>query len=148
MAFVGTKTEIFDGELTATSFYPSLKFSDFQLIYGFLATESKQAIELQMTIDRQTIHSQLQSIQKYESLEAFSVSEFEDPATAGALYTQAVFALTAANLIGKQLATDTTKSGAERQAALTEKIGHLQTLSRQAIDALKSSDSGYTMELI
>lgn len=147
--FIGNKNEIYAGELPATSFYPALKFSDFQDVFGFLATQSEKAIEMQMTIDRAAVHSQLKNlVVNHPNLESYSQVNFEDSTTAEVFYKNAVFSLTAANLIGKIMATDGTKNAADRQAALTEKESHLLSQYRQAIDTLTGESSGYTMELI
>jgi len=147
--FIGDKSNAYTGELPATGYFPKLKIADFQDLFSFLEEENEASITLQMQVDRAYVHNQLRSlVDLHQNLEDRSQALFADDTTAEALYKQAVFSLVAANLIGKRLATDATKEAAGRQEALSDKASNLQTQSRQAIDSLLATGSGYTFEVI
>ncbi len=139
----------YESNLPGTDFYPALLIANFQQIFQFLENQTEDSILLQMEVDRAKVHRELKEITRdYPNLTSLSQALFENDTTAEALYKQAVFSLTAANLIGSKMATDATKEAADRQTALTDKVQHLLNQYRHAIDQLHQSDSGYTFELI
>lgn len=147
--FIGDKSTEYTSELPATEFYPALKTIDFQHLFSFLEDQNEASILLRLQVDRATVHRELKPITlDHPNLTSRSQTLFEDDTTAEALYKQAVFSLTAANLIGTRMATDATKEAADRQEALSQKSDHLRNQYRQAVDNLLQANSGYTFELI
>ncbi|BBN59316.1 head completion/stabilization protein [Hydrogenovibrio marinus] len=147
--YTGDTTGNYSSDLPATAFFPSLKIADFQQMFAFKDTFSEEAILQQMKVDRVSIHKELSLlVSTYSTLEAMSQTIFSDDTTAATLYQQAVFCLTASNLIGNRMATDATKDGADRQQALIERKDHLLDMFRRAIDQLKPDSTGYTMKVV
>jgi hypothetical protein len=144
-SFIGNNHQQYDGELAATNFYPSLAFSDFQKLFGYLEEQTEQSIAHQLTIDRAVIHKQLKELtSKFATLTTLSIDTFDDQMTAAFFYEKAVFSLTAANLIGNKIETDATKEAADRKEALSAKYQSLRTQSREAVDMLLNTNTGYT----
>lgn len=146
---IAGKSNEYASSLPATSFYPSLVIADFQKVFHFLEDQTEDSILLQMEVDRANVHRQLKTLMEtHPNLGSRSQELFENDTTAEALYKQAVFSLTAANLIGSKMAMDATSEAADRQEALTDKADHLLKQYRHAVDQLLQTDSGYTIELI
>lgn len=148
--YIGDKTNTFEGSLPATVFFPSLNLSDFQDQFGFKDDFSEEAVKQQMTIDRWQVHKELAPLaDTYESLLALSNDKFGDDVTGAALYKQAVFCLTARNLIAVMMATDATSDASDRQEALDEKRDNLVEMYRRSIDHLLEPESGsYTFKVV
>lgn len=148
--YIGDKSKEYASSLPATVFFPSLKVSDFQKELGFKEDFSEEAILQQMTLDRWNVHKQLTRLSaEHITLEAFSEFKFGDSTTAERFYKQAVFTLTARNLIDLQLTTDATKESADRQSALLEQTDRLIALHRMAIDTLIDPSNGeYTFLVV
>ncbi len=85
---------------------------------------------------------------KQVDLTALSQAQFDDKESATTLYKQAVFALTASELIGIQITTDTTAEAAERQEALSEKQNLCNVQYRQAVDLLLNGRETYCFEVV
>ncbi len=144
-SFIGNKHDQYQSELPATNFYPPLALSSFQKMFGYLEDQNEQSITHQLTIDRAIIHKQLKGLtSKYTTIETLSADYFDDTMTAKFFYEKAVFSLTAANLIGNKIETDATKEAADRKDALSTKYQSLRTQSREAVDMLLNSNTGYT----
>ncbi|WP_373020729.1 head completion/stabilization protein [Thiomicrorhabdus sp.] len=149
MQFVGDKGQTYTTELSATPFYPVLKLADFQQQFNFLEDQNEYAVTQQAIIDRSTVHRQLLTLtETHQNLVDVSKALFGDDTTAAVLYQNAVFSMTAANLIGNRMATDATKEAADRQEALNQKVDHLNSQARSSIEQLLRADSGYAISLI
>ncbi|MBN2605987.1 MAG: head completion/stabilization protein [Thiotrichales bacterium] len=149
MQFVGDKGQTYTAELAATDFYPVLKLADFQQQFNFLEDQNEYAVTQQAIIDRSIVHRQLLTLtETHPNLIAVSQELFGDDTTAAVIYQNAVFSITAANLIGNRMATDATKEAADRQEALSQKADHLNNLARSSIEQLLRADSGYSIDLI
>lgn len=145
---IGDQSVTYSTEIALDRFYPILKLADFQQLFGFLKNTSEYSIANVMLVQQQIVHSQLKELkEQYTDLQAVSQAKFGNGQTGVALYTQAVFSLTAANLTESQMATDATKQAADRQEALVSKSNMLRTQYRDAIDQLIGS-TGYTVELV
>lgn len=145
---IGDKSNEYPTELPATSFYPALKLSEFQNLFGFLEDTTEFELTHTMKVQRALIHKELKPLTDLHSnLVACSQELFNDDSTAELFYQQAVFNLTAAVLIGNRLATDATKEAADRQEALNTRNDVVRAQYRQAIDQLLSNP-GVTVELI
>ncbi|MEL7290420.1 MAG: head completion/stabilization protein [Pseudomonadota bacterium] len=149
MEFVGNKNEIYDSVLPAMGKYPELKLSEFQTLFHFQRNETEQGILQQAKISRIKVHRELkETIEPYDSLTALSQDKFGDDESATVLYTQAVFALTASQLIGIQLSGDATAEAADRQEALDEKKNDGDVKYRQAVDMLIHGEETYCFEVV
>lgn len=147
--FIGDKSNAYTSELPATAFFPLLKVSEFQELFGFLEKESELSITNTMIQNRVTVHRQLNTLADlHPNLVSVSQERFEDDTTGEVLYKQAVFSFTASALIGKQMGIDATKEAADRQATLNDKAISLSIQAREAIDLLLQTDTGYTVDLI
>lgn len=103
----------------------------------------------QLKIARITVHSELLSVvSNYETLSDLSLDKFGDEDSACTLYQQAVFSLSASNIIGNQISTDTTAEAADRQEALENKQGHCAVQYRNAIDFLTHGKSTFCFEVL
>ncbi|MBD3610998.1 MAG: head completion/stabilization protein [Hydrogenovibrio crunogenus] len=95
------------------------------------------------------MHRQLKTLtETHPNLTDVSQALFGDDTTASAHYQNAVFAMTAANLIDVRLSTDATKEAADRQTALDDKVDSLNEQARNSIEMLKQTDSGYSFSLV
>ncbi len=149
MEFVGNKNEVYGSTLPATGKYPELKISEFQSLFQFLSNETEAGILHQAHISRIKVHQELSdSMALYDDLTALSWDKFDDEASGVTLYKQAVFALTASELIGVRLSTDSTAEAADRQEALNDKKYSCEVQSRQAIDLLLNSKETYCFEVV
>ncbi|NOI29551.1 head completion/stabilization protein [Vibrio coralliilyticus] len=149
MKFVGDKSETYDSELPATAKYPVLKLAEFQSLFHFMSNETEAGILHQVSVSRIKVHKELECvIAPYEDLSALSKDKFEDEEAGTTLYKQAVFALTASELIGIQLSGDATAEAAQRQEALTDKKQHCEVQYRQAIDLLVHGHETYCFEVV
>ncbi|MBE8574456.1 head completion/stabilization protein [Vibrio sp. OPT18] len=146
MDFIGDKTQIYTGELPATSIYPALKLSDFQGMFQFLSNESELNLTHQLTAARAAIRSELKPLMatlKNDTdrpdltlLSVLSLMHFEDEETAKVFYIQSVFALAASYIVSVQISTDATKEAADRQQALSNKKEECLVMYRRAVDML------------
>ncbi|MEZ8115165.1 head completion/stabilization protein [Vibrio splendidus] len=149
MEFVGDKSEVYDSELPAIGKYPALKISEFQSVFHFQSNESEAGILHHATVSRIKVHSELKdTLIPFASLTELSQERFGDYDSAKTLYQQAVFALTAAQLVSVQMSGDATKDAADRQDALTEKKEECEVQSRQAIDLLIHGEETYCFERV
>lgn len=149
MEFVGDKSESYQSELPATSQYPALKMSEFQSLFHFMSNETEPGILHQAKVSRLKVHSELsQTMAAYEDLTALSQDKFADQQAGITLYKQAVFALTASELIGIQLSGDASAEAAQRQQALAQKKQHCDVQYRQAIDLLINASETYCFEVV
>jgi len=149
MQFVGDKRDVFESELPATSKYPAMKISEFQSLFNFLSNETEAGILQQAKVSRIKVHKELEgTIKLFASLKQLSLALFEDDEAAETLYKQAVFSLTASELIGIQISCDTTAEAAERQQALTDKKQHCEVQYRQAVDMLVHGEETYCFEVV
>ncbi len=149
MEFVGNKSEEYDKELPATEKYPALKISEFQSLFNFLSNETEAGILQQAKVSRIKVHKELlDTIEPYADLTALSLDKFGDETSGTTLYTQAVFALTASELIGIKISTDTTAEAADRQEALDNKKQHCEVQYRQAVDLLINAEETYCFEVV
>ncbi|WP_272165497.1 head completion/stabilization protein [Vibrio diabolicus] len=149
MQFVGDKNEIFNSELPKTDQYPALKLSEFQSLFHFLSNETEPGILHQATVSRIKVHRELKdTIEPFAHLNELSQARFDNEDSGETLYKQAVFALTASELIGIQLSSDTTAEAADRQQALTDKKQHCEVQYRQAVDLLINDEETYCFEVV
>ncbi|PJC85300.1 hypothetical protein CSW98_15850 [Vibrio sp. HA2012] len=149
MEFVGNKSDVYESELPATEKYPALKMSEFQSLFNFLSNETEAGILQQAKVSRIKVHKELRNIiALYTHLTDLSQEQFGDDIAATVLYTQAVFALTASELIGIRMSTDATAEAAERQEALTGKKQHCEVQYRQAVDLLLHGEETYCFEVV
>ena len=149
MEFVGSKNEVFKSELAETTTYPALKLSEFQALFHFLSDETELGILQQAKVSRIKVHGELKAMMvNYDNLAALSQERFEDNESALVLYTQAVFSLTASELIGIKMSTDATAEAADRQEALTNKKQHCEVQYRQAVDLLLNGEETYCFEVV
>jgi len=147
--FIGNKDNLYSSSLPADSYYPELMVADFQQLFQFVEDQPEDSLLFRLEIDRAEVHQQLTILLgQHPNLTERSQQLFGNATTATELYKQAVFSLTAANLIADKMATDATKEAADRQQALSDKERHLRTQSRSAIDKLLTTNAGYTAELI
>lgn len=147
--FVGNKNEVYQSELPASGKYPALKISEFQSLFHFLNKETEPGILHQAKVSRLKVHSELkQAIEPFNTLAELSQARFDDSDSGETLYKQAVFALTAAELIGIQMSADATKDAAERQEALTTKKQACEVQYRQAVDLLLHGHETYCFERV
>lgn len=149
MEFVGNKNERYESELPASDKYPALKISEFQSLFHFQSNETEAGILHHATVSRIKVHSELKdTLVPFASLVELSQERFGDDDSAKTLYKQAVFALTAAQLISVQMSGDTTAEAADRQEALTSKKEECEVQSRQAIDMLIHAEETYCFERV
>ncbi|MGL4225947.1 MAG: head completion/stabilization protein [Vibrio sp.] len=149
MEYVGDKNEVYSSELAATEKFPDLKISEFQSLFNFLSNETEAGILQQARVSRIKVHRELaRVIAQYEDLGELSLAKFGDKESGSTLYTQAVFALTASELIGIKLSTDTTAEAANRQEALNSKKQHCEVQYRQAVDLLINGEETYCFEVV
>lgn len=149
MEYVGDKSNSFDSELPATDKYPALKISEFQSLFNFIGNETEAGILQQAKVSRIKVHGELKkAISTHNDLIELSKAQFDDEESAETLYKQAVFALTASELIGIQISTDTTAEAAERQEALSDKQQHCNVQYRQAVDLLINGEETYYFEMV
>ncbi|MBY8130926.1 head completion/stabilization protein [Vibrio fluvialis] len=149
MEFIGNKSDVYASELPATDNFPALKISEFQSLFHFLSNETEAGILQQAKVSRIKVHRELvDAIAQYESLAALSKDKFGDEESGTTLYTQAVFALTASELIGIRLSSDATAEAAERQEALSSKKYHCEVQYRQAVDLLLHGRETYCFEVV
>ncbi|WED23516.1 head completion/stabilization protein [Vibrio sp. JC009] len=149
MEFVGNKSEVYTSELPATDKYPALKLSEFQSLFNFLSNETEAGILQQARVSRIKVHKELkETMSDYPDLTALSLDKFEDEEAGNVLYTQAVFALTASELLGIQISTDATAEAADRQEALNEKRQRCDVQYRQAVDLLLNGEETYCFEVV
>ena len=147
--FVAGKSESYKSELPATVFFPLLKIAEFQALFHFLEDETEAGIVHIASIQRITVHRQLQPLNtNHATLVDYSQSAFGDLVTGELLYKQAVFSLTASILIGNRLTLDATKEAADRQSAMNARQTDMLVNYREAIDQLLLTSSGYTFEVI
>lgn len=149
MEYVGDKSEVYSSELKATDNFPALKISEFQSLFNFLSNETEAGILQQAKVSRIKVHRELvDAIAQYADLTSLSTAKFGDEESGTTLYKQAVFALTASELIGIKLSTDTTAEAADRQEALNSKKQHCEVQYRQAIDLLINGQETYCFEVV
>lgn len=149
MEFIGNKNKEYQTELSATDKYPALSLSEFQSLFHFLSKETEPGILQQMKVSRIKVHSELkETIKPYQNLAELSLTQFEQEEEAETLYKQAVFSLTASELLGIQMSTDATAEAAERQEALISKKQHCEVQYRQAIDLLLNGHETYYFEVV
>ncbi|WP_375751600.1 head completion/stabilization protein [Vibrio sp. HN007] len=149
MEFVGDKSDVFESELPATDKYPALKISEFQSLFNFLSNEAEPGILQQAKVSRIKVHQELkETISSYQNLTALSQDKYGDEESAAVLYTQAVFALTASELLGIQISTDATAEAADRQEALSDKKQSCSVQYRQAVDLLLNGKETYCFEVV
>ncbi|EDL52618.1 hypothetical protein VSAK1_13766 [Vibrio mediterranei AK1] len=147
--FVGNKNEKYESELPATGKYPALEISEFQSLFHFQSNETEAGILHQAKVSRIKVHSELKaSLEPFANLAELSQARFDDEESGETLYKQAVFGLTAAELIGIQMSGDATKEAAERQDALTDKKHDCEVQYRQAIDLLINGEETYRFERV
>ena len=147
--FVGNKNEIYTSELPAIGKYPALKISEFQSLFHFQSNETEAGILHQAKVSRIKVHSELKDILvPFTHLTELSQDRFGDEDSGETLYKQAVFALTAAQLISVQMSGDATKEASERQEALTEKKEECEVQYRQAVDLLLHGEETYRFERV
>lgn len=149
MEYVGNKNVTYTSVLAATDNFPELKISEFQSLFNFLSNETEAGILQQAKVSRIKVHRELiDTIAQYDDLTALSVDKFGDEETGTTLYNQAVFALTASELIGIKLSTDSTAEAADRQEALSSKKFHCDVQYRQAVDLLLHGKETYCFEVV
>lgn len=149
MEFVGNKNEVFESALPATSKYPELKISEFQSLFHFLSNQTEPGILQQAKVSRLKVHSELKdTIEPFAHLTELSQARFGDQDSGETLYKQAVFALTASELIGIQISGDATAEAADRQEAMSDKKHHCDVQYRQAIDLLIHGEETYCFEVV
>ncbi|MGF1842263.1 head completion/stabilization protein [Vibrio clamense] len=149
MEFVGDKNEVFESELPATSKHPALKLSEFQSLFNFLSNETEPGILQQAKVSRIKVHQELKdTLKPYAHLNELSQDKFGEDEAGETLYKQAVFSLTASELIGIQMSSDATAEAADRQAALSEKKQHCEVQYRQAVDLLINGKETYCFEVV
>ena len=149
MEYVGNKNEIYSSALPATPKYPELTLKEFQDQFHFLNNETEASMLQQLKVARITVHSELLSVvSHYETLSDLSIDKFGDEESALTLYQQAVFSLSASNIVGNQISTDTTAESAERQEALDNKKAHCVVQYRSAIDFLTHGESTFCFEVL
>ncbi|MFA0551899.1 head completion/stabilization protein [Vibrio lentus] len=149
MEFVGDKNERYESELPASDKYPALKISEFQSLFHFQSNETEAGILHHATVSRIKVHSELKdTLVPFASLTELSQERFGDDDSAETLYKQAVFALTAAQLISVQMSGDATAEAADRQEALTSKKEECEVQYRQAIDILIHAEETYCFERV
>ena len=149
MEFVGNKKEAFDSALPATDQYPALHVSEFQSLFHFLSNETEAGILQQAKVSRIKVHRELKdTLKPFTHLNELSQAQFEDKESGETLYKQAVFSLTASELIGIQLSSDTTAEAADRQQALTDKKQHCEVQYRQAVDLLINGEETNCFEVM
>ena len=149
MEFVGNKNEVFESALPATGKYPALKLSEFQSLFNFLSNETEAGILQQAKVSRIKVHQELKdTIEPYAHLNELSQEKFDDVDSGETLYKQAVFALTASELVGVKLGTDATAEAADRQEALSDKKQHCEVQYRQAVDLLINGEETYCFEVV
>ncbi|WP_172378853.1 head completion/stabilization protein [Vibrio sp. Vb339] len=148
MEFIGDKNERYESELPASDKYPALKISEFQSLFHFQSNETEAGILHHATVSRIKVHSELKdTLVPFASLAELSQERFGDD-SAKTLYKQAVFALTAAQLISVQMSGDATAEAADRQKALTSKKEECEVQYRQAIDMLIHAEETYCFERV
>lgn len=149
MDYVGNKNEQYTSVLAATDNFPELKISEFQSVFNFLSNETEAGILQQAKVSRIKVHRELvDTIAQYENLTALSVDKFGDEESGTTLYKQAVFALTASELVGIKLSTDATAEAADRQEALLSKKESCEVQYRQAVDLLIHGKETYCFEVV
>lgn len=149
MEFVGNKDTPYNGKLPAVGKYPEIALRDFQKQYLFLSNESEEGITQQLKVSRIKVHAELKAVlSAHDSLAALSMHWFDETESGETLYFQAVFSLTASELIGIKLSTDATSDAAERQQALTDKKQHCDVQYRQAVDLLLNGKETYRFEVV
>ncbi len=149
MDYVGNKNEEYTSVLNSTDNFPELKISEFQSVFNFLSNETEAGILQQAKVSRIKVHRELvDTIAQYENLTALSVDKFGDEESGTTLYKQAVFALTASELVGIKLSTDATAEAAERQEALSSKKESCEVQYRQAVDLLIHGRETYCFEVV
>ncbi len=149
MEFVGNKNEPYNSELAATEQYPALLIAKFQSLFNFLSNETEAGILQQAKVSRIKVHQELSTtMAQYDDLAALALDKFGDKEAGITLYTQAVFALTASELVGVKLSTDATAEAAERQEALSSKKQHCEVQYRQAVDLLLHGRETYCFEVV
>ncbi|BDU38748.1 head completion/stabilization protein [Vibrio nigripulchritudo] len=149
MEFVGNKNKTYTAELPKSGKYPALSVSEFQSLFHFLSNETEAGILHQAKISRLKVHSELKdTLKPFADLAELSQARFDDLDSGETLYKQAVFALTAAELVGIQLSNDATAEAAERQEALTDKKQHCEVQYRQAVDLLCNGEETYCFEVV
>ncbi|WP_295898996.1 head completion/stabilization protein [uncultured Vibrio sp.] len=147
--FVGNKNDSYESVLPISGKYPALKISEFQSLFHFQSNETEAGILHQAKVSRLKVHSELkETMAPFDDLKALSQTRFDDEDSGETLYKQAVFALTAAELIGIQMSGDATKDAAERQEALTKKMNQCSVQSRKAIDLLLHGEETYCFERV
>ncbi len=147
--FIGDKNETYASELPASGKYPALKISEFQSLFHFQSNETETGILHHAKVSRLKVHSELKdTLDPFSNLAELSQARFGDEESGETLYKQAVFALTAAQLISTQMSGDATADAAERQEALTEKKHSCDVQYRQAIDLLLHSEETYCFERV
>lgn len=146
---VASKNNASSSVLSATSFYPELKISEFQALFHFLADETDAGILHVAKVERITIHRELKGLTEiHADMISLSQALFDDDDSATTLYQQAVFCKTAYSLINNRLATDATKEAAGRQTALVQRADTQLTNYRAAIVQLLPESPGYTFEIV
>lgn len=100
-------------------------------------------------VSRLKVHTELKdTLAPFADLAALSQARFDDTESGATLYQQAVFALTAAQLISTQMSGDASKDAAERQQALTDKKQECEVQYRQAVDMLIHGQETYRFERV
>ncbi|NRB68750.1 MAG: head completion/stabilization protein [Vibrio sp.] len=147
--YVGNKNEIYRSELPALGKYPALAVSEFQSLFHFQSNETEAGILHHAKVSRLKVHSELKdTLAPFADLAALSQARFDDTESGETLYKQAVFALTAAQLISTQMSGDASKDAAERQEALTDKKEECEVQYRQAVDMLIHGEETYCFERV
>ncbi len=147
--FIGDKSEIYTSVLPATGKFPALEIAEFQSIFHFQSNEKEPAILHHVKVSRLKVHSELKAtLDPFNHLDDLSQARFDDTESAETLYKQAVFALTAAQLISIQMSGDATKDASERQVALNRKKEECEVQYRQAIDLLLHGEETYFFERV
>ncbi len=149
MEFVGNKNKTYQSQLPATGKYPVLNISEFQSLFHFQSNETEAGILHHAKVSRLKVHSELKdTLAPFADLAALSQARFDDTESGETLYKQAVFALTAAQLISTQMSGDASKDAAERQEALTDKKEECEVQYRQAVDMLIHGEETYCFERV
>ena len=149
MEFVGNKNEIYTAILPATALYPELTIAEFQAVFHFLNNEAEAGILHHAKISRITVNQELlATVTPFGNLDGLSLDRFGETDTGKTLYTQAVFALTANNLIENKLSMDATPEAAERQEAIQAKASHCLVQYRRAVDLLINATETYRFEIV
>ncbi|GIC79500.1 head completion/stabilization protein [Moritella sp. F3] len=149
MQFVGNKDDIYGSILPATTLYPELSIAEFQRVFHFLSNETEAGILHHARVARITVNQELlDTVKPFNGLAGLSLERFDETETGDVLYKQAVFALTANNLVENQLSMNATVEATDRQEAIQAKADHCLVQYRQAIDLLLNAKATYRFEIV